>query len=153
MIFPFFQLFFTTQWTDRNEVFSIFENVLTRVPDMMNSLHLVSILNQLLDSQHPQILSWFGHAYALLEGLWPSNLSKFFYGHLLLETDTLITNNNPIKAMILVIFEMMCWFPIMHCVRFTQMCYLVTFHLANIIIFIYAIPLINFTRGKHTFVI
>ena len=38
-IFSFTQLFFATQWTNRNQVFSIFEHVLSRLSNVMNIMN------------------------------------------------------------------------------------------------------------------
>ena len=40
--FSFTQLFFATQWTNRNQVFSIFEHVLSRLSNVMNITNFTS---------------------------------------------------------------------------------------------------------------
>ena len=42
LVFSFVLLFFATQWTNRNEFFSIFEHVLSRLSNVMNTMNLVT---------------------------------------------------------------------------------------------------------------
>ena len=79
-IFSFTQLFFATQWTNRNQVFSIFEHVLSRISNVMNIMdfafgkfYFVKKRTQLLPqenthfSETPRIkqcfLSWLPYQY------------------------------------------------------------------------------------------
>ena len=56
-----------------------------------------------------------------------------------------INNSKTIKAMIQLVFEMMLWPWIMRwIIMFTQTCYYIKFRLTNIVVFGYAISLINF---------